>query len=99
MLKLSPCAEIIFGELDFTDRIDAFARMGFSACEFWGWRGKDIEGLCEKIEKNRMNISSFGIDPSLQIVDPKNKDAFLKAVEETVPVAKKLSVNGTTEPI
>jgi len=92
MLRLSPCAEIIFRELEFTDRIDAYAKMGFSACEFWGWKNKDMEGILRKIEKNRMKISSFGIDPSLQIVDPKNKGAFVKAVEETITAAKKLSV-------
>jgi len=93
MLKLSPCAEMLFTELNFLDRIDAFEKMGFSAFEFWGWRNKDIEGILRKIEKNKMRISSMCIDPMVGIVDSKNKDEFLKSAEETIPVAKKIGIS------
>lgn len=93
MLKLSVCAEMIFKEKDFLNRVDAIARAGFSAFEFWGWRSKDIQGLIERKKKYNLTISSICIDPSCAIVNPREKETFLKSVTESIEVAHKLGTS------
>ncbi|OIN96069.1 hydroxypyruvate isomerase [Candidatus Desantisbacteria bacterium CG1_02_38_46] len=92
MIKLSPCAETIFTDLSFLERIDKFAGIGFSAFEFWGWRNKDIDGMLKKMDKNKIVVSSVGVDPWAVLVQDGQKDAFLKSIEESVAAAHKMNV-------
>ena len=93
MAKYSVCVEMIFGEMDFLDRIDAVAKAGAPAFEFWEWRNKDIEAIKARAKKNKLRIASFVGSGGQSMVDASNKDNFVKSVEESIPIAKKLDTD------
>ena len=43
MLKFSVCIDALLREYEFCDRIKRAKELGFSAVEFWFWKGKDME--------------------------------------------------------
>jgi len=92
MIRLSPCAEIIFTHLKFPERIDEFARLGFKAFEFWGWRNKNIDEILRKKEEKNLEISAMCVDPQPPIVDHNKKGEFIEALENSILIAKKLGV-------
>jgi hydroxypyruvate isomerase len=89
--KFAVNIEMWFTRLPFLDRIRQAALLGFPAVEFWPWQGKDT-GAVEKLTKELgiavAQFSAWGFRPGLN--DPKNHDAFVKAVEDGCKVAKKL---------
>lgn len=42
--QLSVCAEMVFLELPFTERVKRIHKLGFGV-EIWGWAYKDIDAL------------------------------------------------------
>jgi hydroxypyruvate isomerase len=75
----------------FLQRIKNAAALGFPAVEFWPWRGKDIDALADLSSQLGIEIAQFtawGFVPGMN--DPKNHDKFLKEVEASCAVAKKL---------
>jgi hydroxypyruvate isomerase len=76
---------------NFLDRVREAAALGFPAIEFWPWQGKDIDALAKLITELDIVVAQFtawGFRPGLN--DPKNHDAFVKAIEDGCRVAKKL---------
>ena len=47
MIRLSSCIEMMFTEFPLWERFARAARAGFSAVEFWGWPGKDLNEMAE----------------------------------------------------
>jgi hydroxypyruvate isomerase len=77
---------------DFLDRVREAAALGFPAIEFWPWKEKDIDALAKLTNDLGIAIAQFtawGFRPGLN--DPKNHEAFVKAVEDGCQVAKKLN--------
>jgi hydroxypyruvate isomerase len=75
----------------FLQRIKNAAALGFPAVEFWPWRGKDIDALADLSSQLGIEIAQFtawGFVPGMN--NPKNHDKFLKEVEASCAVAKKL---------
>ncbi|MGK6329507.1 hydroxypyruvate isomerase, partial [Erwinia sp. DT-104] len=42
--QLSVCAEMVFLDLPFVERVKRIHALGFGV-EIWGWAGKDIDAL------------------------------------------------------
>ena len=75
----------------FLDRIRRAAELGFPAVEFWPWQNKDLDAtasLAEELDVEIAQFTAWGFVPGLN--DPKNHDAFLKAIEEGCQAAHKL---------
>ena len=80
-------------EKDFLERVKKAAALGFPAIEFWDWRGKKgiLPALADLANELKIEIAQFtawGFFPGMN--NPKNKDKFVKAVEEGCAVAKQL---------
>ncbi len=58
-MKLSPCLELFFRELPFTERIAAVSDAGFRAAEFWGHANKDLPAVAAAAEKHGVTITSL----------------------------------------
>lgn len=94
-MKISACIDMMFSYRDFYDRFDEAKKFGINTVEFWKWSNKDID---EIVRKNT-DISIFNIDSSDEklsydlsrgILNSGRKDEFLSALNESIPVYKKL---------
>ena len=89
--KFAVNVEMWWTKLPFLERLKAAAAIGFPAVEFWPWQGKDLDAVARLSKDLGLAIAQFtawGFKPGMN--DPKNHDAFVKAVEEGCQVAKKL---------
>ena len=89
--------EIWWSQLPFLDRVRKAAELGFPAIEFWPHANKDLDALaslCEELGIAVAQFTAWGFTPGLN--DPKNHDAFLRAIEESCAVAKKLKAKHAT---
>ncbi|HZT78881.1 MAG TPA: TIM barrel protein [Gemmataceae bacterium] len=80
-----------FGTRDFLKRLEGAAKLGFSAVEFWPWRGKDINAVAETCERLKLAVAQFtawGFTPGLN--ETKNHNRFVEEVEASCETAKKL---------
>lgn len=89
-MKLSVCVEMIFTELPFIDRIAAVAEAGYEACEFWGWRQKDVAAIKEALGRVGIAVSGFLLDTTATLVDPETHKRLLQDAQETFAVAQAL---------
>jgi hydroxypyruvate isomerase len=91
--KLAVNVEMWWGRLPFVERLEAAAKLGFSAVEFWPWRGKNIDAVGETCQRLKLTISQFsawGFTPGLN--NPANHAKFVDEVGASCEVAKKLGV-------
>jgi hydroxypyruvate isomerase len=58
MLKYSLCIEPVFPEVDFYERIELAAGLGFDAVEFWDPAGKDLSSIAMLAARNRIEIAT-----------------------------------------
>jgi hydroxypyruvate isomerase len=91
-LRLSACIEMIFTERPFLERIDAVAKCGLPAFEFWSWRAKDIDAVLARKKDNGLQISAFSVDPGYRLTHPRFRDDFVSSVKGTIPTMHKLDV-------
>lgn len=90
--ELSPCLEWVFAEAGaFEARIEAAARYGVRAVEFWRWSDKDLDAVERALGRTGLAVSSFVAEPlGATLVDPAAHGAFLRGLEESVVVARRL---------
>ena len=84
-------AEIWWGGLEFLERMERAAALGFPALEFWPWRGKDIDAIAATASRLGLEIAQFtawGFSPGMN--DPANHDQVVAEVEASCQVAKRL---------
>jgi hydroxypyruvate isomerase len=75
----------------YPERMRQSAALGFPAIEFWNWRPHDLAALAETAAELGIEIAQFtawGFEPGLN--NPRNHDAFVKAIEEGCQTAHKL---------
>jgi hydroxypyruvate isomerase len=97
-MKLSACIELMFTEAgeDAASRVEAAARAGLDAVEFWLWRNKDLDALERALDRTGMVVTGFmsqheGLaTPTEWLVDPGRHRAFLAGLRESIPVAHRL---------
>lgn len=90
--KFAVNIEMWWTKLPFLDRIKQTAKYGFPAIEFWPWRGRDVDaigGLCQELGLSIAQFTAWGFTPGLN--DPQNHAAFVKEIEASMPIAKKLN--------
>jgi len=88
MFQLSACAETLYLELPFADRVKRLAEAGFLV-EFWRWpeRKSDLDQIADD---PAISISAFTGYLAGCIVDPDGADAFIDGCRESLPVAQRL---------
>lgn len=91
--KFAVNIEMWFSKLDFLERIRRSAALGFPSVEFWDWRAKKpflskIADLANELDIEIAQFTAWGFSPRMN--DPKNKDKFLKSIEEGCAVAHQL---------
>ena len=95
-MMLSVCIDMMFSYCDFYERFSEVKKCGINTIEFWKWTNKDIDRIVE----SGMDVSIFNIDStdeslsydlSRGILNDGRVDDFIKALEESIPVYKKLN--------
>lgn len=95
-MMLSVCVDMMFSYCDFYERFEKVKDCGINTIEFWKWSNKNLD----KVVKSGMNVSIFNIDSkdeklsydlSRGILNDDRVDDFLSALEESIPVYKKLN--------
>jgi hydroxypyruvate isomerase len=84
-LELAVCAEMVFLDRPFVDRVRAIAELGF-AVELWSWLDKDIDALVA----TGARFSSMTGYVHGSLLDPALAETLLETAEQTVPVAARL---------
>ncbi|HTF88419.1 MAG TPA: TIM barrel protein [Planctomycetota bacterium] len=83
--------EMWWGSLPFPDRIRAANDVGFTAFEFWPWRGKDLDAITAAMKETGMICTQFtgwGFSPGMN--DAKNHDKLEQEIKDSCATAKKL---------
>lgn len=93
---------MMFSHLDFYDRIGAVKKCGIDTVEFWKWTNKDVDKVKNMLDENGMKLSIFNIDStdeklsydlSRGILNAGRADEFESALNESIPVYKKLGAS------
>ena len=91
--KFAVNIEMWFGRMSVEDKIRKTAELGFSAVEFWPWRGKNLDAIKAVCAETGVTITQFtgwGFSPGLN--DPKNHEKFTAEIEAGCATAQKLGV-------
>lgn len=82
---LAACAEMLYLDLPFTDRVRRIAERGFQV-EIWDWSAKDVGALA----RTGAVFSSMTGYLSGDLTTPDGADALLASARESVEVAREL---------
>jgi hydroxypyruvate isomerase len=88
--RLAVCIDALFTDLPFEQRPAKVKETGVKAFEFWGWRGRDMEGLAKIREELGLEVAGFACDTGGPLVAPGSAKKFIPALKETLAAAKKL---------
>ncbi|HEX2186383.1 MAG TPA: hypothetical protein VHN78_12845, partial [Chloroflexota bacterium] len=89
MPTLSVCIEMVFRPLEVVERIEAVARAGYPAFEFWGWQNKDMAAIQEAKERHGLRLAAFGVGGGT-LLDPANHQRYWDTLAQAAEWARRL---------
>lgn len=84
---LAVCAEMVFTELEFVDRVRRIDDLGFQV-EIWDWTDKDVDALVA----TGATFSSMTGYVRGELIDQQGADELLATAAQSIPVAARLGV-------
>lgn len=88
-MKLSVCIDALYRGESVSESLKKIKGIGYSNFEFWSWWDKDLEALQEVKEDLEMTITAF-CTKFISLTDPVQRPMYLKGLEESIGIAKKL---------
>ncbi|WP_225442528.1 hydroxypyruvate isomerase family protein [Paenibacillus lycopersici] len=87
----SPSLDAVFGKsgLSFEQQVERCRELGYTSIEFWGWGGRDLNGLKALTERLGIQVGSFCTKNS-DLVNPASRDLFLAGLRESIAAAKQV---------
>jgi hydroxypyruvate isomerase len=85
MFELAVCAEMVFLDLPFEQRVRRIAESGFQV-EIWNWTRHDIDALA----RTGAQFSSMVGHTAGSLLDDDGADALMRGAEESLAVAERL---------
>ncbi len=101
-MKVSSCIDMMFANMDFNDRIESVKQCGLDGIEFWKWTNKNLDEVIALKDKHNLGFAVFNIDStdeklsydlSRGILNAGRVEEFLKALQESIPVYKRLNAS------
>jgi hydroxypyruvate isomerase len=80
---------MIYPDLGFLERARRVREAGFSAVEFWGWGGKDLDGLRGLVDQGLV-VATFSGQRRGSLVDPQDRGIYREEVQGSLSVARRL---------
>jgi len=96
MLRLSPCIEMFWHDVEFPERIARAAALGFDVCEFWGWWEKDVAAVERAVKDHGMTIAAccvktaFSGDTASMLL-PEGTGPFVEAVKDCLRIGPRVN--------
>ncbi len=90
MIHLSVCIEMFWRGLPMDERIRRVGALGFEACEFWGWRDKDLAAIRRALDETGLTLAALCAEPGFCLVDRDTEQPILAGLAESVQVARSL---------
>lgn len=81
-----PC---FFSNSAFEDQVKTIARLGYDACEIWGWKALNLTNCKEALQKYRIELLSM-CTSDFRLNDPEYSDAWLSGLMESMDAARML---------
>lgn len=88
-MNLSVCVDAVFMEQDFCKSLEKVKQAGYTGFEFWSWWDKDIDSIIETKENLGLDVITF-CTKMVSLVDDSKHEEFLKGLEESIQVAKRM---------
>ena len=89
MPRFSVCVEMVFRPLPFVERLEAVARAGYDAFEFWNWQDKDLEAIEATSHRLGLAIAAFGVSGGT-LMEAANHDAYVETTHRAAVWARRL---------
>jgi len=89
MTQLSVCADTIFLNLPFEERVKKIAEAGFLV-EFWGWKGRNL-GIFRKDPS--IDVCGFSGTQTGTCVHPEGVEDYVSGIKESTAIAKNLGAS------
>lgn len=91
MSRISICLETVLPELDFYDRIQVAAELGFDAVEFWEVESKDISKIAKLSEQNKIPVAICCAKDVRTLRMNSPSDMVVRNMAESLKIAKEMN--------
>lgn len=82
-MNFSPCLDIFFQNLPFTERVEAVSSLGFKQYEFWTWWDKNLDEIVEVSQ--RLDIQPVAYCTKfISLVDKTCREQYIDGLGETI---------------
>ena len=88
-MTISLCLEMVYPGLPFADRMEAAARAGCRAVEFWDWKTKDQETLPRLARDLGLEISAFSGNRQWTLTNPADRAGLLDELRHAMDAARR----------
>lgn len=90
MPQLSVCIEMFWRDQPHHERLSHVAQAGYQACEFWGWKNKDLDAMHAALEEQGLRLAALCLEPSFSLIRRGYQQELVDGMHETAQVAKRL---------
>ena len=90
MLEFSVCIEMFWRDLPMDERIRRVAALGYQACEFWGWKDKDLAAIRAAQDQTGLAVSVICVEPNFAMTDRADEKTMVEGVVSSAAVAHSL---------
>jgi hydroxypyruvate isomerase len=87
-MNFSPCLDIFFQDLPFTQRLEAVSSLGYKQYEFWTWWDKNLQEIAEVSQRLDIHPVAY-CTKFVSLVDKTCRDKYIDGLGETIENAKK----------
>lgn len=90
-MKFSICAETVFTDISFEDRLPKIKELGFDGIEFWASGDKNIDSLAKTTSELGFSIGVFSGQRAGTTFRPEDRESYIAEVKGNIEKAKKLN--------
>jgi hydroxypyruvate isomerase len=90
MTKLSVCIEMFWRDEPHHERIAKVAQLGYQACEFWGWKNKDLDAIKAALDTTGLTLAALCLEPGFSLIRRGFEQELVDGMRETAVVAQRL---------